>query len=208
MFESADPEVLATFWEAMHAMSTLTAQALGAAFDLGRYRRLLDVGGGSGAFDIVLCQRYPHLRATVYDLEHVTDIAGRNVKDAALSDRITVTPGDFFADAGFPDGHDLHLFSMIMHDWNDEHDRQLLRKSFESLDSGGTVLICELLVDDDKTGPAPAALMSLNMLIECEGRNYTAAEYTGWLTDVGFVDPQVIPFEAPGANGIVIARKP
>ena len=39
-------------------------------------------------------------------------------------------------------------------------------------------------------------------------RNYTAAEYTGWLTDVGFVDPQVIPFEAPGANGIVIARKP
>jgi hypothetical protein len=70
------------------------------------------------------------------------------------------------------------------------------------------VLICELLVDDDKTGPPPAALMSLNMLIETTGRNYTAAEYSNWLTDVGFIDPHVIPFHAPGANGIVTARKP
>jgi 3-hydroxy-5-methyl-1-naphthoate 3-O-methyltransferase len=192
----------------MHALSTLTGRALGAAFDVGGFRRLLDVGGGSGAFDIVLCQRYPELRATVYDLDFVTDIAARNVKDAGLGDRITVTPGDFFADASFPAGHDLHLFSMIMHDWDDERDLLLLRKSFEALDRGGAVLICELLVDDDKTGPVPAALMSLNMLVETAGRNYTAAEYSDWLTQVGFVDPQVVPFEAPGANGVVTARKP
>ncbi len=138
----------------------------------------------------------------------MANIAARNVKHAGLTDRITVTPGDFFEDASFPVGHDLHLFSMIMHDWGEERDQLLLRKSFEALDSGGAVLICELLVDDDKTGPAPAALMSLNMLIETEGRNYTAAEYSNWLTDVGFVDPQVIPFEAPGANSMVTARKP
>jgi hypothetical protein len=208
LFDNADPEVLATFWEAMHALSTLTGQALGTTVDLGGYRRLLDVGGGSGAFDIVLCQRYPDLRATVYDLEFVAGIAAHKVKDAGLTDRIDVTAGDFFADAGFPAGHDLHLFSMIMHDWNEDHDRLLLRKSFDALDSGGAVLICELLVDDDKTGPAPAALMSLNMLIETEGRNYTAAEYCDWLTDAGFVDPQVISFDAPGANGVVTARKP
>jgi predicted O-methyltransferase YrrM len=208
LFESADPEMLATFWEAMHAMSTLTGRALGAAFDVGGFRRLLDVGGGSAAFDIVLCQRYPELRTTVYDLEYVADIAARNVKDAGLGDRITVTPGDFFADASFPAGHDLHLFSMIMHDWDQERDQLLLRKSFEALNSGGAVLICELLVNDNKTGPAPAALMSLNMLIETEGRNYTAAEYSNWLTEVGFVDPHVVAFEAPGANGVMTARKP
>jgi 3-hydroxy-5-methyl-1-naphthoate 3-O-methyltransferase len=200
--------MLATFWRAMHALSNLTGQALGAVFDAGGFRRLLDVGGGSGAFDIVWCQRYPELAATVYDLDFVTDIAARNVKDAGLADRIGVWPGDFFADAGFPAGHDLHLFSMIMHDWDTERDRLLLRKSFEALEPGGAVVICELLVDDDKTGPAPAALMSLNMLIETAGRNYTAAEYRDWLTDVGFVDPQVVAFEAPGANGIVTARKP
>jgi predicted O-methyltransferase YrrM len=208
IFDNADPEMLATFWQAMHALSTQTGQALGAAFDLRRVRRLLDVGGGSGAFDIVLCQHYPELRATVYDLEFVADIAAGNVKDAGVGDRVTVRPGDFFADATFPGGHDLHLFSMIMHDWDEEHDKVLLRKSFEALDPGGAVLICELLVDDDKTGPPPAALMSLNMLIETTGRNYTAAEYSNWLTDVGFIDPHVIPFHAPGANGIVTARKP
>ena len=138
----------------------------------------------------------------------MTDIAAHNLNDAGLADRITVTPGDFFADTGLPDGHDLHLFSMIMHDWNEHHDQLLLRKSFDALDRGGAILICELLVDDDKTGPAPAALMSLNMLIETEGRNYTAAEYSAWLTEAGFVDPQVIPLEAPGANGVVTARKP
>ncbi len=50
--------------------------------------------------------------------------------------------------------------------------------------------------------------MSLNMLVETDGRNYTAAEYSDWLTEVGFVDPQVVSFQAPGANGVVTARKP
>jgi 3-hydroxy-5-methyl-1-naphthoate 3-O-methyltransferase len=107
-----------------------------------------------------------------------------------------------------PEGHDLHLFSMVMHDWDEVRDRELLRKSYAALADGGTIIICELLVHDDKTGPRSAALMSLNKLIETEGRNYTAAEYRGWLTDAGFVDPQVVRFEAPGANGVVTAHKP
>ena len=72
----------------------------------------------------------------------------------------------------------------------------------------GTVILTELLVDDDKTGPPPAALMSLNMLIETEGRNYTASEYTTWLDDAGFEEPRTVRFDAPGANGAVVARKP
>jgi len=69
------------------------------------------------------------------------------------------------------------------------------------------VIIAELLVNDERTGPAPAALMSLNMLIETEGRNYTPAEYTRWLHDIGFSDIRTVWFEAPGANGVVIATK-
>ena len=70
------------------------------------------------------------------------------------------------------------------------------------------MIICELLVNDEKTGPPPAALMSLNMLIETEGgRNYTAAEYSTWLTDLGFADIRVLQLDAPGANGAVIGYK-
>jgi hypothetical protein len=207
MFEHEDPALLETFWEAMHSLSSFTARSLAEAIDLGAATRLLDVGGGSGAFAIGLCRQYSSLRATVFDLPHVVEIAADKIDAAQLRDRMAVHGGDFFADA-LPPGHDVHLYSMIMHDWNEEHDRLLLRKSFDALPSGGSVILTELLVDDDKTGPPPAALMSLNMLIEAEGRNYTAGEYTAWLRDAGFVEPRTVRFDAPGANGAVVAHKP
>ena len=102
----------------------------------------------------------------------------------------------------------MHLLSMILHDWDEAKNRALLRRSFEALPSGGAVVISELLVNDEKTGPAPAALMSLNMLIETEGRNYTPAEYSAWLEEAGFRHIETVWFDAPGANGAVIGRKP
>jgi hypothetical protein len=68
LFDSEDPELLALFWEAMHSLSTLTARELIAHVDLSGSTALLDVGGGSAAYDIELSRRYPHLRATVFDL--------------------------------------------------------------------------------------------------------------------------------------------
>ena len=122
-----------------------------------------------------------------------------------LRDRIESVGGDFFGE--LPTGHDLHLFSMIMHDWDEAKNKDLLRRSYEALMPGGAVIISELLVDDDKTGPTPAALMSLNMLIETEGRNYTPAEYAAWLAEAGFRDIETVWFDAPGANGAVIGHK-
>jgi ubiquinone/menaquinone biosynthesis C-methylase UbiE len=208
LFEGEDPAMLELFWEAMHSLSTFTARALGEAIDLSPYERLLDVGGGSGAYDIELCKRYPHLRATVLDLPFVAEIAARKVEESGLSERIQTVGGDFFADA-LPKGHDVMLLSMILHDWTEEHNREILRKSYDALPSGGGIVISELLVNDEKTGPPPAALMSLNMLIETEGgRNYTPAEYSSWLEDTGFTDTRTAWFEAPGANGAITARKP
>jgi len=208
LFEGEDPEMLATFWEAMHSLSTFTARELGAAIDFRDYSRLLDVGGGSGAFEIELCRRYPNLRATVYDLPAVTEIAAANIAEAGMSERIATASGDFWVDPKFPAGHDVMLFSMIMHDWTEAKDRTLLAKAYRGLPSRGAIVICELLVNDEKTGPPPAALMSLNMLIETEGRNYTSAEYTNWLAEAGFIDIRTIWFNAAGANGAVVGRKP
>jgi hypothetical protein len=69
---------------------------------------------------------------------------------------------------------------VILHDWAPDRARAILR--WAALPSGGQVIIAELLVNDERTGPAAAALMSLNMLVETEGRNYTPAEYAacGW----------------------------
>jgi len=192
----------------MHSLSSFTARVLGQAVDFGSAKEVLDVGGGSGAYDIELCRLYPKLESTVYDLEPVTRIAAENAKKAGLDGRVRTHPGNFFTDASFPAGHDMHLFSMILHDWNEEKNRTLLRKSFGALPKGGRVVVSELLVNDEKTGPVPAALTSLNMLVETEGRNYSAAEYAAWIRDAGFRDVETVTFDAPGANGAVVAVKP
>lgn len=208
LFDSEDPQLLALFWEAMHSLSTLTARELGAHVDLSAATALLDVGGGSGAYDIELSRRYPNLRATVLDLAPVCQIASKKIEAAGYEDSIAVTPGDFLADPALPAGHDVVLLSMIMHDWTPEQDLAILRKCHAALPPGGRIVISELLVNDEQTGPPAAALMSLNMLVETMGRNYRAAEYEEWLYATGFVDVQTVTFEAPGANGAVLARKP
>jgi hypothetical protein len=207
LFDGEDPQLLAVFWEAMHSLSTLTARALGQAVDLSGVRRLLDVGGGSAAYGIELCRRYPNLTATVYDLPKVADIAAGKIQEAGLSGRIGAVAGDFFADPALPGGHDTILLSMILHDWAEDRCRAILEKCWAALPSGGQVIIAELLVNDERTGPPPAALMSLNMLVETEGRNYTPAEYSRWLDDVGFPEVRTVWFEAAGASGVVIGRK-
>jgi hypothetical protein len=206
LFDGADPKMLAYFWEAMHSLSTMSARKLGEAVDFTRFRRLLDIGGGSGAYCIELCKQYGGLNATVFDLPHVAEIAAGKIAEADMSERVGAAGGDFFD--RLPDGHDAHLLSMILHDWDENKNRALLERSFAALPRGGAVIITELLVNDDKTGPAPAALMSLNMLIETEGRNYTPAEYTIWLQDAGFRRVETIWFDAPAVNGAVIGYKP
>jgi 3-hydroxy-5-methyl-1-naphthoate 3-O-methyltransferase len=209
MFETEDPQLLALFWEAMYSTSIFTARALGEAYDFGAHSRLLDVGGGSGAYPIELCRRYPSLRATVFDLPHVVPIAAEKASVAGLADRIDTVAGNFLHDEGLPSGYDVMLLSMILHDWDEPTNRELLAKCHAALPTGGAVVVSELLLNADRTGPASAALMGMNMLVETVGgRNYSETEYADWLTDAGFVDPHVVHFDAPGANGVVVARKP
>lgn len=198
-FDSADTIITRHFYEAMHSLSTATGQALASVADIRGQSRLLDVGGGSGAIPIELCRACPGLTATVFDLPHVTDFAAAKIATAA---------GDLFAPDPYPGGHDVALLSLIMHSFTPDQDRQILAKTFGCLPSGGLVVISELLVNDDKTGPPPAALMSLTMLIEDEGRNYTAAEYEQWLTETGFRNVRRVPLDVPAANGLILAEKP
>lgn len=209
LFDTTDPELVAQFWDAMFATSRFTARALADAYDFGAHRRLLDVGGGAGAFPIEFCLRLPHLRATILDLPHVCVRAGERIAEAGLTDRIGTVAGDFLADPALPDGHDVILLSMILHDWDEPTNRALLARCHAALPPGGVIVISELLLNDERTGPPEAALMGMNMLVETEGgKNYSGAEYRRWLTDAGFVDVRTVPFEAPGANGAVLARRP
>ncbi|MGW2356678.1 methyltransferase [Streptomyces phaeofaciens] len=207
-FVTTDPDILESFWEAMFTVSSFTGDALAGAYDFTAHRRLLDVGGGTGAFPVALCRRHPHLRATVLDLPHITEMTREKVASLGLAHAIETHGGNFLTDPALPSGHDVILLSMILHDWDEETNRRLLEKCHAALPADGAVLICELVLDDDESGPASAALMGLNMLVETRsGHNYTYAEYHRWLTDAGFADVSVVELDAAGANAVVVGRK-
>lgn len=137
LFDTTDPELVAQFWDAMFATSRFTARALADAYDFGAHRRLLDVGGGAGAFPIEFCLRLPELRATILDLPHVCVRAGERIAEAGLTDRIGTVAGDFLADPALPDGHDVILLSMILHDWDEPTNRALLARCHAALPPAG-----------------------------------------------------------------------
>lgn len=208
-FVTADPAILEGFWGAMFTLSSFTAAALAEAYDFTRHERLLDVGGGAGAFPVGLCRRYPHLRATVLDLPQVAAMAGAKAVELGMTDVIEARGGDFLRDAELPGGHDVILLSMILHDWDAETGQRLLEKCYSALPPGGAVVICELVLDDDESGPASAALMGLNMLVETRsGNNWTYTEYADRLSEAGFGPMQVLPLHAAGANAALVAHKP
>ena len=93
-------------------------------------------------------------------------------------------PGDFFKDA-LP-GADVLVMGMILHDWNLNEKRTLLKKAYDALPDGGSLIVYEHLIDDERRNNVAGLLMSLMMLIETqEGFDYTGAECCGWMREVG-----------------------
>jgi acetylserotonin N-methyltransferase len=173
-----------TFLAGMHGQGLLSSPATAIAFDLGRYHRLVDLGGASGHLALEAVRRWPRLRATVFDLPAVVPVAKRYVEEAGLSERVDVAAGDFFKDPLPP--ADLYAMGRILHDWSEEKVAFLLRKVRDALPEGGALLICEKILNPEKDGPTSAMLQSLNMLVCTEGRERTAAEYEALAKAAGF----------------------
>lgn len=210
VFDQDDDLLLSMFWEAMHSMSSFTGRVMARALPgLAQREALLDVGGGSGALVIEACKAVPNLRAAVFDLPFVCEIAERKIAASGLEERVSTEPGDFLADNSLPSGYDTISLSAVLHDWDEEIGRMLLRKCFHALPSGGMIIVLEDLLDEDRTGPARAALVGMNMVVETlGGRNYSAGEYKSWLTDTGFVDIELVACESVTTNGILVATRP
>ena len=168
----------------MHGFGLISSPEVVGAFDLGRFRRLVDLGGATGHLALAACRRYPGLRAAVFDLPEVLPLAREVVADSDVADRVELIAGDFFADP-LPEA-DLYSMGRIVHDWSEDKVRALLRKVHDRLPPGGALLVVEKLLDDDRAGPSLAVFQSLNMLVCTEGKERTLSEYEGLLRQAGF----------------------
>jgi acetylserotonin N-methyltransferase len=170
------------FLRGMHGFGMLTSPRVVEAFDLSRFHAFVDLGGATGHLAIAACDRYPAMRAVVFDLAPVIAIA------AIPHQHVEFRPGDFFQDE-LPEG-DLYAMGRILHDWNEEKIRRLLARIFSQLPSGGGILLAEKLMEEDGVGPVPANMQSLNMLVVTEGRERSLGEYRRLLESAGFTNVQ------------------
>lgn len=206
MFKSHEEQadLARTFTRVMHSSSMVAALAWPEGIDLSGHQVLLDVGGGSGAHCIGATQRWPHLHAIVFDRAPVCEVAQEYIAHHGLQSRIRTHVGDMWQDP-LPSA-DLHFYSMIYHDWPPEKCRVLTQKSFESLVSGGRIILHEMLYQDDKTGPFAVAAVNIGMLLWTEGQQFSGCELSAMLEEAGFIDIEVKP--TVGYWSIVTGRKP
>jgi hypothetical protein len=202
-----DPDEAQSFSRGQHAGSLGPAAVLAKAVDLAGRRRLLDVGGGSGAFSITLCQRHPALRATIIDLPGVRATAETYTREAGVGDRVAFVPGNALG-TPWPGEQDVVLLSYLLSAVSGRDIDPLLARAHAALVPGGMLVLHDFMVEDDGAGPPTAALWLVNaLLIDPD----VARLSPGFLADraraQGFEDARDVEI-IPGITRALIAVRP
>lgn len=192
-------------------MSGLSKQAntfLPGAVDFGRYKHVVDAGGGDGTNAMAIASRHPGTRASVFDSPSVCEIAERNIDAAGLSDRVSAWRGDFFVDP-LPPGADCVVFCHILTIWSMEKNRALLKRMYDQLPQGGAVVVFNMMGRDDDSGPLSTALGSPYFLAIAtgEGMLHAGREYDDALKAAGFREIVRVPGNLPLDHGIIVGIK-
>jgi acetylserotonin N-methyltransferase len=192
------------FTAAMDCRGRLLAQALAKNLDLRSHRRLLDIAGGSGIYACSLAAQFPELHAAVLEKPPVDQIALSAIRARGFARCVTVITGDMLA-GPLPGGHDVHLFSNVLHDWDESIVVQLLHASADALAPGGLLVIHDAFLNADKTGPLTIARYSVLLAHGTQGRCYSVGEMASWMLDAGFESPRGVPSAVN--RSALVARK-
>jgi O-methyltransferase domain/Dimerisation domain len=201
-----DPARLRRFTQLSTALGLAQGQMIAEHVDFGPYTCLLDVGGGAGSVSIPIGLRHPHLRGIIMDLPPVCAIAEEHIARHGVGERFTAMAADLFA-GPYPAGADVILLGYILHDWNDDDCRQILRQCAAALPPHGTLLVVEKVLNNDYSGTTATMMMDLHMLVVSApgGRERSEAEYRSLLGQAGLTEIEIIRFDAP--RDLIIARK-
>jgi len=195
-----------SFIAAMDHNARGRARAVVQAVALNGAKRMLDLGGGSGAYSIAFAKAAPGLECEIVDLADVLPITQDHVRKAGLGDRITTRAGDMLTLPLETGRYDLVLLSAICHMFSPEENRQLLERAYRALAPHGRVVISDFVMEPDKTAPRFGALFALNMLVGTRaGSSYSEPEYAEWLKAAGFAETKRV--RLPGPANLMIGTK-
>jgi SAM-dependent methyltransferase len=196
------PQWAEVFHRAMTDLSAVEDDATVAAYDFGRFRRVVDVGCGRGTFLKRILRAHTHLRGVMFDLESA--LGEREPDEDDLEGRLEARPGDFF-DA-VPAGGDLYVLKNVIHNWPVDKEERLLRNVRTAMATPGEgAAQRRLLVIEHVIRPGDAhdvaRWLDLNFMILVDGRERTLAEYRDLAGATGFEVVRVIP--TPGGRQIM-----
>jgi hypothetical protein len=192
LFETlyADPARLKEFLRAMTGVSRGANLAIARKFPWDKYKTVVDAGTAQGDLVAQIALANPHLQGIGFDLPEVAPIFEDYIADNGLTSRVRFESGNFFTEP-LPKA-DVVTMGHILHDWDLEKKRLLVRRAYEALPEGGSFIVYEALIDDERRTNAFGLLMSLNMLIETPGGyDYTGADCCEWLREAGFRETRV-----------------
>jgi hypothetical protein len=197
----ANQASLGQFLDAMTGFQAANFAALAEKFDFAKYKTVSDIGGALALLSRIVGARHPHLSFSSFDLPPVAPLAEKQIKAAGMEGRIKAVAGDFFKD-DLPKA-DVVTMGNILHDWNLENKKLLIRKAYAALPDGGALIAIENLIDDARRENVFGLLMSLNMLIEFgDAFDYTGADFRAWCGEAGFKRFEIIALAGPTSAAV------
>lgn len=178
----------------------LVVKTLGAAAS--SVRRVLDLGGGSGAYSIAFAKAVPDVQCEILDVPEVVPLTAEYVRQAGVSAQVSLRVGDMLH-GDFGTGYDIIMLNAICHMFSEEQNREIFRRARQALAPNGRLVVQDFILNPDKAGPQHAALFSLNMLVNTDaGASYSEFEYTNWMKAAGFAE--VCRINLPGPSSLVV----
>ena len=204
---ATDPEVTALYSGLMEDSQGLVAEDTLALVDLSGATRLLDIGGGTGAFLVAVAKKYPSLNIGLFDLPVVVEGAAARMAQAGVTNPLTVHPGSF-RDDPLPLGADAISLIRVLYDHADATVAKLLRAVFLALPPGGLLVVSEPMSGGAKPDRATDSYFAFYTAAMQTGRTRSGAEIAVLLADAGFSDIAITKGFRPFVTSVVTARRP
>lgn len=188
------PEDGAVFNDAMTEMSRNGGPAIAAAYNFGKFRKIVDVGGGHGTFLLSILRRHPNPRGVIFDLSHVVKDARPAIEAAGLAARCETAAGDMLESV--PSGADAYVMKAIIHGFNHDGALQILRNVRRAITPEGRLLVIDRVVPSGNER-SPSKLADLQMLVMSGGRERTPIEFGELFNEAGFRLAEIHATAAP-----------
>lgn len=207
-YRSMSTAELESFYRETYTEAAAAGRYLIEQQDFSRYRRLVDVGGGSGGLAVAIAQACPGLQVTVADLPSTTPITDRYVADAGATDRVRVVTADIVS-APPPGSYDIAILRGLLIVLTPEQARRTLQNVSQVIEPGGAIYVVGWILDDARYSPDEIAAYNLHFVNSLDqGQLYTEGELRGWLSEAGFVAIERGRVTRADGTGFIKARRP